>query len=309
MREQLEMNEMTQKQLKIIAGMPAFNESKYVGTMVLDTRQYVNEIIVVDDGSSDETSKMARLAGANVVTHERNKGYGAAIQSIFAEAKKSDADVLVILDADAQHHPKDIPDMIQPILNGYDMVIGSRKQQSEKIPLFRRIGQKVILNSVNILNKTDLTDSESGFRAFSRKAIESLELKESGMAVSAETVAEAFRLKLKVTEVPISITYSKDSSTLNPVSHGLGVFTRIIVMISEQRPLFFFGIVGIILVIAGLSAGFYALKLYSNSNVISVGWSLVAMFLLIVGLLSGFNGITLHALYRIIHQAISKEKR
>jgi glycosyltransferase involved in cell wall biosynthesis len=303
------MSEMVQKQLKIIAGMPAFNESKYVGTMVLATRQYVNEVIVVDDGSSDETSKIAQLAGAHVVTHERNQGYGATIKSILAEAKKLGADVLVILDADAQHSPKDIPNILQPILNGYDMVIGSRQKQASKITFFRRIGQKVILNSVNILSKTELTDSESGFRAFSRKAIESLELKEKGMAISAETVAEALRLKLKITEVPISITYSKDSSTLNPVSHGLGVFTRIIVMISEQKPLFFFGLAGVILVIAGLAAGLYALKLYSNSNVISVGWSLVAMFLIIVGILSGFNGLTLHTLYSIIHKAISKEKQ
>ena len=309
MGEQLKVNEMAQqKQVKIVAGMPAFNESKYVGTLVLDTRQYVNEVIVVDDGSADDTSKIARLAGAQVVTHANNKGYGAAIQSIFAEAKKSGADILVLLDADAQHHPKDIPSIVQPILNGYDMVIGSRKKQAAKIPFFRRIGQKVILNSVNILNKTDLTDSESGFRAFSRKALDSLELKERGMAVSAETVAEALRLKLKITEVPISITYSKDSSTLNPVKHGVSVIMRVAVMIAEQRPLFFFGLAGLILVICGLAAGFYALSLYGQSGVISIGWSLVAMFLLIVCILSIFNGLTLHALYNIIHQAISKEK-
>ncbi|HTY81630.1 MAG TPA: glycosyltransferase family 2 protein, partial [Dehalococcoidales bacterium] len=243
-----------------------------------------------------------------VVTHERNKGYGAAIQSLFDEAKKTDADILVILDADAQHSAKDIQSIVQPILNGYDMVIGSRVKQTSKIPFFRRIGQKVILNSVNILNKTDLTDSESGFRAFSRRAIETLELKENGMAVSAETVAEALRLKLKITEVPISISYSKDSSTLNPVSHGVSVITRIAVMIAEQRPLFFFGLAGLILVILGLAAGVFALKLYSESGVISIPWSLVAMFLLIIGTLSTFNGLTLHALYNIIHQAISKEK-
>jgi glycosyltransferase involved in cell wall biosynthesis len=292
-----------------MAGMPAYNESKYIGTMVLETRQYVNEVVVIDDGSTDDTAKIARLAGAEVVVHTQNQGYGAGILSIFAEAKKINPDVLVLLDADTQHNPSEIPRLIEPILNGYDVVIGSRKTQSARIPFYRRFGQKVILSSVNILSKNDLTDSECGFRAFSRRAIQSLELKETGMAISAETVAEALRLGLKLTEVPISVTYGRGSSTLNPLQHGLSVFTRVVVMISEQRPLFFFGLAGIILMLCGLAAGFFALRLYSQSGVISIGWSLVAMFLIIIGILSFFNGLTLHALYSIIHQAIRKEKR
>jgi glycosyltransferase involved in cell wall biosynthesis len=300
---------MTQQQIKIMAAMPAYNESKYIGTMVLETRQYVNEVVVIDDGSTDDTAKIARLAGAEVVAHQQNRGYGAAILSIFAEAKKRNPDVLILLDADTQHEPREIPRLIEPILKGYDVVIGSRKTQSARIPFYRRFGQKVILGSVNILSKNDLTDSECGFRAFSRQAIQSLDLKETGMAISAETVAESLRLGLKLTEVPVSVSYGKDSSTLNPLQHGLSVFTRLLVMISEQRPLFFFGLAGIILMICGLAAGFFALRLYTESGVISIGWSLVAMFLIIIGILSFFNGLTLHALYSIIHQALQKEKR
>jgi glycosyltransferase involved in cell wall biosynthesis len=300
---------MPEKHPKIIAGMPAYNEGKYIGTMVLDTRRFVDEVIVIDDGSHDDTAQIAALAGAEVITHPRNMGYGASILSIFAEAKKRDADILVILDADTQHNPAEIPSLCKPITEGYDIVIGSRQQQAAKIPFYRRVGQKVILSSVNILNKTGLSDSECGFRAFSRKAIESLDLKESGMAISAETIAEALRLNLKITEVPVSVTYAKDSSTLNPVTHGFSVITRIVVMISEQRPLFFFGLAGFILLLAGLAAGFYALNLYSHSGVISTGWSLIAAFLIILGIMSVFNGLTLHALYNIIHQAIKKERR
>jgi glycosyltransferase involved in cell wall biosynthesis len=299
---------MAQK-LKIMAGMPAYNESKYVGSMVLETRQYVDEVVVVNDGSTDGTAVIAALAGAEVISHPQNRGYGAAIMSIFAEARQRDADVLVILDADAQHNPAEIPLLIEPITRGFDVVIGSRKLQSGKIPLYRRMGQKVILSSVNILSKSDVTDSECGFRAFSRQAIALLDLKESGMAVSAETVAEALRLNLKITEVPVSVTYGKDSSTLNPVTHGLSVITRVLVMISEQKPLFFFGLAGIILMLCGLGAGFFALNLYSQSGVISVGWALIAMFLIIIGVMSFFNGLTLHALYNIVHQATSQGKR
>jgi glycosyltransferase involved in cell wall biosynthesis len=300
---------MSQKQLKIIAGMPAYNEAKYIGSLVLNTRQYVDEVIIIDDGSTDDTSKIASLAGAEVVRHAQNQGYGAAIKSIFDEARKRDPDILVILDADSQHNPQEIPNIIQPIINGSDVVIGSREKQAGKIPFYRRLGQKVISRSVNILSKNHLSDSECGFRAFSSKAIFALDLKESGMAISAETVAEAARRNLKITEVPICVTYNKDSSTLNPVAHGLGVLTRILGMISEGRPLFFFGLAGIIMMLGGLAAGFFTLRLYSHSGVVSTPWSLIAIFLLILGAISFFNGLTLHAMYNIVHQAVSKDKR
>jgi glycosyltransferase involved in cell wall biosynthesis len=300
---------MAQKKLKIIAGMPAYNEGKYIGSLVLDTRQHVDEVVVIDDGSSDDTSRIASLAGADVVKHPRNEGYGAAILSIFAEARKRETDILVILDADAQHNPEEIPNLIKPIFDGYDVVIGTREKQAKKIPFYRRFGQKVISSSINILSKEHLTDSECGFRAFSRKAIAKLDLKESGMAISAETVAEAARQDLKIVQVPVSVTYGKDSSTLNPVSHGLSVITRIIVMISEQKPLFFFGLAGIVLMLCGLAAGIFAFNLYSQSGVISPGWSLMAIFLFILGVMSFFNGLTLHAMYSIVHQALSKYRR
>jgi glycosyltransferase involved in cell wall biosynthesis len=284
--------------IRIIAGMPAYNEGKYIGTMVLNTRQYADEVIVVDDGSIDNTSEIAGLAGAIVIRHSENKGYGAAIQSILAEAKKRDPDVLVILDADAQHKAQEIPNLIKPIDDGFDFVIGCREPKESKIPLYRRFGQKVLLHSTNVLSRKSVSDSESGFRAFSRKAIAALQLRENGMAISAETVAEASKQGLRVTEVPVSVTYSRDSSTLNPLAHGLGVFTRILVMISERRPLFFFGLGGVILIILGLITGVRVLQLLSASGVLPVGTTLVAVVLLVIGAFSIFTGIILHALSR-----------
>ena len=190
---------------KIIAAMPAYNEEKYIGSLVLQARQYADEVVVVDDGSTDRTSKVAALAGATVVRHEKNKGYGSAIQSILAEAKKQNADILVIFAADSQHNAEEMPSLVKAISQGSDVVIGSRKLQRNVIAPYRRLGQRVLARMTAIASRKKLSDTESGFRAYSKRAINSLELKEKGMAVSSEIVSEAAAKGLKVTEVPTVI--------------------------------------------------------------------------------------------------------
>ncbi len=287
-----------QSKPKVAAAIPAFNEEQYIGTVVLKTRQYVDEIIVVDDGSTDQTANIARLAGATVIQHKHNQGYGATIKTLLAEAKKRDIGILVLLDGDAQHNPDEIPELIEPISEGFDLVIGSREQQKNDIPGYRRIGQKVIARFSGILSGNNLSDSESGFRVFSRKAIDLLELKENGMAISAETISRATEQGLKITERPISVRYTEDGSTLNPVVHGLGVMGRIIVMISERRPLFFFGVGGAILVILGLLAGIRALSIILGGGGALSGWSLASFLLLVIGVFSVFTGIILNTLIK-----------
>ena len=285
---------------KIIAAMPAYNEEKYIGSIVLQAKQHADEVVVVDDGSRDRTSKVAELAGANVVQHGENKGYGSAIQSILAEAKKQNADILVILDADSQHNPDEIPYLIKAISEGSDVVIGSREMQRDVIPAYRRFGQRVLSRLTNIASRKKLSDTESGFRAYSRKAIATLELKEKGMAVSAEIVSVAAKKGLKITEVPISVTYTEDSSTLNPVRHGFGVLQRIMVMISERRPLLFFGLGGGIFIALGIVAGVMVLRTLFAVQVLNAGTALIAMLLITVGILSIFTGIILDVLVRRI---------
>jgi len=287
-----------QNRPRIAAGIPAFNEDKYIGTVVLKTRQYVDEVIVVDDGSSDQTADVAKLAGATVIRHEQNRGYGASIQTLLAEAKKKDLNILVLLDADAQHNPDEIPNLIKPISEGFDLVIGSRVLGGTDVPRYRRIGQRVISYFSHILSEQKVSDSESGFRVFSRKAIDSLELRENGMAVGAETIAKAAEKGLKITERPIFIRYTEDGSTLNPVVHGFGVLRRIIAMISERRPLFFFGLGGIILITLGLLAGLGALGIVFRGGGAVTGYALVSILLLIIGVFSVFTGIILDVVTR-----------
>ena len=284
--------------LKIIVAMPAYNEQKYIGSIVLQAQQYADEVIVIDDGSTDRTAKIAELAGATVIRHGENKGYGAAIQTILAKAEKRAPNILVLLDADSQHDPDEIPSLTKAISEGYDLVIGSRKIQRQDIPPFRRTGQKVLSYLTRILSGRRLSDTESGFRAFSRQAIAVLEPKEKGMAISAEIVSEATAKGLRITEVPITAIYTKNGSTLNPVRHGFGVLHRIMVMISERRPLLFFGLCGIISIAFGIFNGVIVVQTLNERMILQTGTALMSMMFITIGVLCIFTGIILEVLVR-----------
>lgn len=285
-------------QLKIIIGMPAFNEEKYVGSIVLQARQYAQEVLVVDDGSADRTAKVAGLAGAEAVSHVQNRGYGAAVKTLFDEARKRRADILVVLDADAQHNPDQIPLFIQAIKGGNDVALGSRQAETANIPAYRRAGQKVLSSMTRVLSKSDITDTECGFRAYSQKALELLHPRENGMAISAEIVSEATLKGLRIVEIPVSAIYTRDGSTLNPVKHGVGNFERILTMISERRPLLFFGSAGCLLLALGLGAGIMVAKNYYTSYILATGSALLTMLLVTIGILSISTGIILDVLVR-----------
>ena len=217
-------------QLIIVAALPAFNEEATIGGIVLKALRYVDKVIVVDDGSSDETSKVASLAGALVKRHERNKGYGAALKTCFETARKIQADGMVILDADGQHDPDEIPIVLAPILSGEaDVVIGSRfifKNQVE-IPIYRKIGIK-ILNLIMWVLGLEVLDCQSGFRAYIRQAINTIDPKESGMGASCEILLQAHKNGLRILEVPIKCSYNVASSTKNPLSHGLSLLLSLL---------------------------------------------------------------------------------
>ena len=281
--------------MKIIVGIPAFNEEKNIAAIITKLADITDTIIVCNDGSSDLTSDIAEKMGAFVINHEKNLGYGAAIRSIFLKAKELNGDILVTFDADGQHRIEDVEKVTKPIIDQeVDLVIGSRfLDESEKeVPQYRKVGIKVITKITNASIKKQLTDSQSGFRAYSKKVLAELNPSELGMGISTEILIKASSKNFRITEVPIKILYTGDTSTHNPVSHGSSVILSTIKYTSIEHPLKFYGIPSMILFVIGisftyLSAEYYAEigRLNTNLTIIAAGTVLIAVVLLITSIL------------------------
>jgi len=212
--------------LKIIAAIPAYNEAKHIEEIVSKTLRYVAQVIVVDDGSEDGTGERAKRAGATVVRHQQNRGYGGALKSCLEKGREQGADALVLLDADGQHLPEEIPLVARSLLEGNaDIVIGSRfLNNHNRVPRYRKFGIDVITWLYNAGSPVKVTDAQSGFRAYSKKSLELLlPLQREGMSISMEIIIKARKLGLRIGEAPITCLYIDGSSTLNPVVHGVSV--------------------------------------------------------------------------------------
>jgi glycosyltransferase involved in cell wall biosynthesis len=233
------MSDIPIRKPKIIAGIPAYNNGLFIAEVVLRAKEFVDRVFVVDDGSTDSTARIAEAAGASVLAHGKNRGYGESIKSCFTTAKANDADILVILDGDGQHNPDEISQVLAPILDSEaDLVTGSRFLQLSQLqtadnhritmPRYRQFGVKVITFLYNFGHKTKVSDAQSGFRAYNRRVLDKISLTERGMGVSVEVIIEARRRDFRIKEVPISCSYHSGSSTLNPLTHGLDVAFAVI---------------------------------------------------------------------------------
>ena len=281
--------------MKVIIGIPAFNEEKNIAVLIIQLKKIADKIIVCNDGSTDLTSKIAEELGATVINHEKNLGYGAAIRSIFLKSKDLDGDILVTFDADGQHRIEDINKVINPIINGEsDLVIGSRflDESAKEVPRYRKAGIKLITKITNATIKKQLTDSQSGFRAYSKKVLNELNPSELGMGISTEILIKASAKNFRISEVPIKIVYDGDTSTHNPISHGSSVLLSTIKFTSIEHPLKFYGIPSMIffaigLLFTSLSIEYYADigRLNTNLTLIGAGSILIAVVLLLTGIL------------------------
>ncbi len=218
------MDQTQMRQPKVIAAIPCYNEEQFIDGVVRRASRYVDQVIVVDDGSTDRTSEVAESAGAMLVRHAVNKGPGAAYKTCFEAARDNDADILITLDGDDQHDPDELVRLLQPLLDDEaDMVIGSRFLESYDVPRYRKFGIDVITFLYNVGSRQKVLDSQSCYRGYSRKALEELYVTEDGFGFSVELLVQARKRGLRIVEAPISCIYHEASHSMNPVLHGVGV--------------------------------------------------------------------------------------
>lgn len=269
-----------------VAVIPAHNEAATIGTVVLQTQPHVETVIVIDDGSTDKTAEIAQLAGARVCSHDQNKGKGAAIQTGFELGMTDDADTLVFLDGDGQHDPDSIPALVEPIENGEsDLVIGSRtKQGIGTAPRHRKVGRGILNTITNAVNGTEVTDTQSGFRAMRAGLIEEMIFEDTGMGIESTLLTEAVGAGAQVSEIPVQEHYPKTaSSNHNPISHGVAVLSSILKIVRREHPLLVFGIIGAISLLLGGYLGYDTTTHYWATQVFWPGRAMLSMLFAIIG--------------------------
>lgn len=190
------------KRISVI--IPAYNEAKRIGKVLSKIPEFVDEVIVVDDGSEDSTSEVAKNHGAEVIRLEENQGKGAAMREGI---KKVSGDIVIFMDADGQHNPEEIEKLVSPILKGEaDFVIGSRLIKTQgKRPLIRKISNFLSTSLIKIKLGIDVKDTQSGFRAIKRELLPEIESKR--YEVETEILIKAAKKGARVKEVPVERIY------------------------------------------------------------------------------------------------------
>ena len=290
--------------MKITIGIPAYNEEKNIALIITKLKKITDSIIVCDDGSSDLTAEISEKLGVTVIKHEKNMGYGAAINSIFKKCIEIRSDVLVTFDADGQHRIDDLEKVLQPIKkNQADVVIGSRFLDNKSdVPNYRKVGIKIITKVTNASIKKKLTDSQSGFRAYNRQVLTQINPSDIGMGISTEILIKASSKGLRITEVPIKILYPENTSTHNAISHGTSVLISTIKFTSIEHPLKFYGIPSLIFLILGSIFTYLAVEYYVDVGRLNPNLTLIGMGTVLIGIVLLISAILLFSLVNVVRE-------
>ena len=291
--------------MKITVGIPAFNEEKNIASIIQKLSKVADIVIVCNDGSTDNTAKIAEKMGAIVITHQQNLGYGGAIRSLFLKARELDSDMLVTLDSDGQHRISDVLPIVDPILkNQADLVIGSRflTENQKDMPKYRKIGIKMITTLANTSLEESVTDSQSGFRAYSQNILSTITPLEMGMGVSNEILMKSSKNGFKIAEVPIIVSYEGDTSTQNPISHGASVILSTLKFISVEHPLKFYGIPGLIFLTIGLIFTMITIQGFTETRQILLSTAVIGVGTIIFGTVLLMTSIILFSIVNVIRE-------
>jgi glycosyltransferase involved in cell wall biosynthesis len=287
----------------VIAVIPAYNEELAIGSVVLRTRPHVDHVIVVDDGSTDRTAEIASMAGAEVLQHTLNMGKAAAIMRGFERARAYGPRAVVMLDGDGQHNPSEIPSLVRPVLAGEaDFVVGSRHLNgNNRIPAYRKLGQKTLDLATNVQAGSHSSDTQSGFRALGRAALANLDFHSEGFNIESDMLSHFTGRNLRILEVPIEVKYEiPNGHSKNPLSHGMDILGHVIGVVGYKRPLLSFGVPGVALAIIGSIAIIYTISEYFAGSSFHTIAFIGGMTSLILGLLLMTTSLILNSLVQIV---------
>jgi len=289
---------------KVAIGLPAFNEEKNIASIILQLKKKYELIIVCDDGSNDLTAAIAEKMGAIVVKHKKNLGYGGAIRSLFSKAFELECDIFVTFDSDGQHVVSEIENIIEPIQkNEADIVIGSRFLGSTKdLPKYRKIGIKTITGLTNTLTGANITDAQSGFRAYSKKVLNEITPTESGMGISTEILIKSSKKQMRISEIPITINYEDNTHSQEPISHGTSVVFSTVKHVAIERPLLYYGVTGLCFIIIGLVFGGWTIQMYSEEQILPPGLALIGIGGVILGTILLITATILYSIVNVIRE-------
>ena len=283
--------------------IPAFNEEGAIGKLVRKTLSYVDSVVVCDDGSSDNTAKEAENSGAHVIVHDENRGKGSALKSLFEHARHSSADIIVTIDGDGQFLPEEIKKLTKPIIEKTsDIVVGYRFDNDTEMPSYRKIGNKILDHATNIATSIPIRDTQSGFRAYSKNAIELIEFSNDGFTADSEILIDASKHGLRISEEKITVIYDtgRRTSTKNPILHGSSVLGSLIEMILVKHPLKYLGIPGLIVIFCGILISSYTISVFNQTALLPIPFALVSIGLLLLGFLLLMTSGILFAINRSI---------
>ncbi|MBV0925209.1 glycosyltransferase family 2 protein [Halomicroarcula limicola] len=293
---------------RVLVGIPAYNEEATIGNVVKEGLEYADEVLVVDDGSEDRTAVKAKQAGAIVVEHETNRGYGATLHSLFEQAERACVSHLVVLDADGQHDPSDIPKLVEfQAKSQSEIVIGSRfvGDGETNAPYYRKLGLLVINFLTNlsfgaIRPKSWVKDTQCGFRVYSPRAFENLANDPgigSQMSASTDILHHAHERNYDIVEVGTNVNYdNENTSSHHPISHGITLVSNILRTIERERPITALGLPGFLCWFGGLAFTYWTITNYTSTNTFPIGLGIVSGFLGLSGILFCFAAVILHSL-------------
>lgn len=280
--------------MRIFITIPAYNEEKTIGVLigkihkVMKRTGYNYKVLVVDDGSKDKTADAAKKAGAIVYSHPKNYGLAECFRTEIEKCISLNADLIIHIDADMQYSPDEIHQLLKEIGNGYDLVLGSRfKGRIEHMSIIKRLGNMAFSKVVSQVAGMDISDAQTGFRAFTRKVAESIQIT-SNHTYTQEQIIRAVRSKFKIKEVPIYFAKREGKSRLisSPFGYAVRAFINIIRVYRDFEPLKFFGIIGSIILSIGFVLGAYLVyfQFFGNGVFRHLGLMMLDILVLSIGL-------------------------